>query len=189
MYKLLLPLLLMGVVFAVACGGTCENYCEGGLFYVWDKNCSKTTFEGCPLGTACVDGATKCYPEPIEPCASRGVVIPEGGRNCDASGTRPGTCQPDGFMLWDADGAVCTDDRGGSSCEYATRGADGEGPFLAECAISRLIKRECTFTADQPSYSCQNNLLIRCSEVGAWVIDLDCSAEGKECRNAQCVSK
>ena len=110
------------------------------------------------LGTACVDGATKCYPEPIEPCASRGVVIPEGGRNCDASGTRPGTC---GFMLG-CGRRICTDDRGGQVVSTPP-GAPMEKALLGRVHF-QAGKRVHHHRPAQLFR--QNNLLIRCSEVG-----------------------
>ena len=124
-------------------------------------------------------------PRTNQPCASRGVVSPRVvALRCVRHPTWHLPTRR--FHVVDADGAVAPMTEV-AQVVSTPPGAPMEKALLAECNF-RLIK-ECTFTADQPSYSCQNNLLIRCSEVGAWVIDLDCSAEGKECRNAQCVSK
>ena len=169
--------MLAGSMLLAACGDDCDpsgNWCEDNVLFACASEGGGRVGTACATGTQCA--GTRCYPEPLEACMTG---VPEGGRRCDLAKQRPGTCTEDGFMLWDA-GERCLAENT-EQCQVSILSGP-EDPGEALC----VAKDQGPCRAGTSPPTCHNNLLLKCSEISYYVIDRDCSLEGKVCSQQQC---
>lgn len=169
-------MVLAGAMLLIACGegddcDPSENWCEGNVLYACTAGGGARVGAECPAGTACA--GTRCYPEPLEEC---GKGIESSWRACDPSRTRPGTCMEDGYMLWD-DGAPCRTEIGETCLRVLVSVDDPAGEAL--CGYSGAL-------CNPKTMSCHNQVLLSCNELGVWVTERDCRADGMVCSNKKC---